>query len=203
VAADSGIGLVEDGARVEQALHGAEDLLDHPELLVFQGDLDGGERGVGAQHTHAVEALLLQCFFAVDGQGALGGLEIAPVSLVGDQVLRAAAELLLKRGEHLRPRGGVLGGLLRIVADDVAARPLPVPADPDLLDLCISIGSGRWRSASTVSRTSLVPRNRAPRMYAHPRASTASTTVAGWRFPSAPRISTVFVMVLILPARDG
>ena len=38
------------------------------------------------------------------------------------------------RVEQLRPRCRVLGGLLLIVAEDVAARPLPVPAEPDLLD---------------------------------------------------------------------
>ncbi|MXX88912.1 MAG: hypothetical protein F4213_06930 [Boseongicola sp. SB0677_bin_26] len=46
-----------------------------------------------------------------------------------EQALRAAAEPLLERGEQLRPRGRVLGGLLLIVADDFAARPLPVPAE--------------------------------------------------------------------------
>ena len=34
MSADGGIGLVEDGAGVEQDLGGAEDLLDHPQLFI-------------------------------------------------------------------------------------------------------------------------------------------------------------------------
>ena len=67
--------LVEDRARVEQALRGPEDLFDHPELPAFQGNLGGGERSVGAQHPHSVETLLLPGLSAVDGQGTLAGLE--------------------------------------------------------------------------------------------------------------------------------
>ena len=34
MSADGGIGLMEDGAGVEKALGGAEELLDHPQLLI-------------------------------------------------------------------------------------------------------------------------------------------------------------------------
>ena len=46
-----------------------------------------------------------------------------------EQALRAAPEPLLERGEQLRPRARVLGGLLLIAANDFAARPLPVLAE--------------------------------------------------------------------------
>ena len=90
---------MEDGARVEQGLGSPEDVFDHPEVFIFQHDLCGGERGVGAQCPHFVNLFLLLCLFVVDGEGTLAGLEIAPVSLVGDQALGTAAELALKCGE--------------------------------------------------------------------------------------------------------
>ena len=114
MAADGGIGFVEDRACIEQALGGPEDLFDCPELLVFQRDLGGGERGVGAQYPHSVEPLLLLSLFAVDGQDTLSGLEIALVSLVGDQAFGTAAQLALKRGKQFRPSGRILGACSRL-----------------------------------------------------------------------------------------
>ena len=73
MAADGGVGLVEDGAGIERIFGGAENLLDHPELLVAQGAVDGVQDGVGLQGSHAVEAFFVVGLVMVDLDGVLAG----------------------------------------------------------------------------------------------------------------------------------
>src|SRR5579864_4053808 len=56
VAADAGIGFVEDRPGGEQRLCGFEGVLHGEEVAVSQDDLEGGDFRVGAQHEQAVEA---------------------------------------------------------------------------------------------------------------------------------------------------
>ncbi len=55
VAADGGIGLVEDRAGGEQCLGGLEGVLHRQQVAVAQDHLQSGQLGVGAQHEQAVE----------------------------------------------------------------------------------------------------------------------------------------------------
>ena len=55
MAADAGIGLVEDRAGGEQRLCGFEGILHGQQIAVAQHDLESGDFGVGAQHEEAIE----------------------------------------------------------------------------------------------------------------------------------------------------
>ena len=74
MAADGGVGHVEDGTRIERIFGGAENLLDHPELVVAQGDVEGAQDGIGPQGSLAVEALFLAGLVMADLDGVLAGL---------------------------------------------------------------------------------------------------------------------------------
>ena len=94
MAADAGVGLVEDRAGGEQRFCGSEGVLDRQQVAVTQDDLEGGDFGVGAQHEEAVEAGISLDLGAVDDEAvAFGRLQEAAEALVGDQRLVALAQL--------------------------------------------------------------------------------------------------------------
>ena len=130
VAADRLVRAVVDRAGLEHRLHGAEDVLDHPQLLVGDGDVGSVEVEVGTQDPLAVEARLAGHLGGVDRDAAAGQLEVLAEAAVADQRAGALAQPVFQGGEDGGPVGGVLGRLVLVAADDVAA-----VLDADLLDL--------------------------------------------------------------------
>ncbi len=121
VAADRFVELVIDRPRLEQTLGRAERPFHGPKLFVDEHRLERREIGVGAQHEHAVELLVLLDSFAVDGEAvALRVLEETAVSLVADEALVALLQLPLQGGDDRRAVGGVLGHLVEVAAHDIA-----------------------------------------------------------------------------------
>ena len=55
VAADAGVGFVEDRAGGEQRLGGFEGVFDGQQIAVSKDDLESGDFGVGAQHEETIE----------------------------------------------------------------------------------------------------------------------------------------------------
>ena len=96
MAADGVVHLVEDGPGVEGGFHGAEGVLDHPQPLVLQRHLLGGDVvAVGGQHPLAVEPGLGAQLLLVKSEVFAGfGLEVFAVALVADERLVAAPERL-------------------------------------------------------------------------------------------------------------
>ena len=130
VAADTGVGLVKDWAGGEQRLCGFKGVLDGQQIAVAQDDLESGGFGVGAQHKEAVKPGIGFDLGAVDDKAAaLGRLQKAAEALVGDERLIALGELALEPGDEFGACRGVLSGLLRVAADDIAS-----PGDCRLAD---------------------------------------------------------------------
>ena len=126
MAADAGVGFVEDRPGGEQRLCGFEGILHGEEVTVSQDDLEGGDFRVGAQHEEAVEASVGLDLGTIDDEAiALGRLEETAEALVGDQCLVTLRELALEAGD-VGARLGVLSGFLIVAADDVARRPAVV-----------------------------------------------------------------------------
>ena len=121
VAADAGVGFVEDRAGGEQRLCGFEGVLHGQQIAVAQHDLERGDLGVGAQHEETVEPGIGLDLGAVDDKAAARGrLQEATKTLVGDERLVALGELALETGDDFGARRGVLFGFLLVAADDVA-----------------------------------------------------------------------------------
>src|SRR5579864_8228281 len=121
VAADAGIGFVEDRPGGEQRLCGFEGVLHGEEVAVSQDDLEGGDFRIGAQHEQAVEAGVgLDLGQINDKAVALGRLEKTAEALVGDERLVAVRELALETGDQFGARLGILSGFLVVATDDVA-----------------------------------------------------------------------------------
>jgi len=133
VGADAVLAAVVDGPEVEHLLHVPPAALDLPELLVAEGDVLGGERGVrGAQEQLAVEPLLGPHGRLVDAQEAAGrGAQVAlQAGLRPDRPAQLGALLrreLVGAGDHVGEAGdeapadgGVTFGALGVVADDEA-----------------------------------------------------------------------------------
>ncbi len=136
MAADRGVGPVEDRAGLEQALGGPEHLLHHPQLLVSQGDVHGCQGGVGSQHPDAVEAFLVARLVAIDRDRTPLDPQVAPEAPVGDEAPGALpVQPALQTGQDPVARRGVLARLGRIAAHDVATRPVSARRNRDVLDL--------------------------------------------------------------------
>src|SRR5215210_3078428 len=89
---------VEDRARVETRLGGAEESLDGEKLAIAQHRLKRRNPGIGAQDEKAVVARLFGNLADVDLEGLfLGRAQIAPVGGVADQRLVAPLQLLIER----------------------------------------------------------------------------------------------------------
>ena len=119
VTPDGLVPLVEDGPRIEDALHVPEDLLNLPELLVLEGHLFGRESHIRPEHPLAVEPLLLLDLLLVDADRAPMDPQVRPVPLVADKGLRILPDLLRKRGEDGLPVCGILPCLPLVEADEV------------------------------------------------------------------------------------
>ena len=85
VAANGGVGGMEDRSRAHRRLGALEQGLDLKQITIAQHGLQRGHMGVGPQHEHAVEARLLGEFAGVDLERglALGGGGLAQVAAVG------------------------------------------------------------------------------------------------------------------------
>ena len=79
MAADSGIGLMEDGAGVEAGLGNPEQGLELKQVTVADDGLQRGDPGIGAQHADAIVAGLIGKLAHVDLEGVAAGLEIAAI----------------------------------------------------------------------------------------------------------------------------
>src|SRR4051812_40250163 len=103
---------MEDRARVETRLGGAEESLDGEKLAIAQHRLKRRNPGIGAQDKEAVVARLFGDLADVNLEGLfLGRAQIAAIGGVANERLVAALELLIER---LDDRGAVGGVLLRL-----------------------------------------------------------------------------------------
>jgi hypothetical protein len=97
VAADDGVAFVEDGAGGEQALGGAEDLLDQAALAIAQRDLEPAGGRVGAQDVDPVAPGGRRDALGSDGVApAALGLQVAAIAAVADESEITLAELGLE-----------------------------------------------------------------------------------------------------------
>jgi hypothetical protein len=123
VAADGGVGLVEDGAGGEQCLGGLEGVLHRQEVAVAEDHLQRGQPGVGAEHEQAVETGVRLDLGRIDGEPlALGCAEEATKAGVANQGLVALGELTFESDEDGGPGLGILVRLLFVAAQHVAPR---------------------------------------------------------------------------------
>src|SRR5829696_6742037 len=100
---------MEDRARVETGLGGAEESLNGEKLAIAQHRLKRRNPGIGAQDKEAVIARLLGNLADVDLEGLLGGrAQVPAIGGVADQRLVAPLELLIERGHDRLAGGGVL-----------------------------------------------------------------------------------------------
>ncbi len=120
MAPDGLVAPVVDGPSGELRLHGPEKILDHPEMLVLQRHLSGGQVRVRAQDPLSVEAGFRLRFGAVDLEAGPGGSEVLPVALVSHQGFVPLLQLLLEPREDHLPVAGVLPRLVLVVAHDIA-----------------------------------------------------------------------------------
>src|SRR3954452_15681971 len=89
---------MEDRARVETRLGGAEESLNGEKLAIAQHRLKRRNPGIGAQDKEAVIARLLGNLADVDLKGLLRGrAQVPAIGGVADQRLVAALELLIER----------------------------------------------------------------------------------------------------------
>ena len=94
MAADAGVGLVEDWAGGEQRLCGFKGVLDGQQIAVAQDDLKSGDLGVGAQGKDTVEPSIGFDLGTVDDKAAaLGRFQEAAKAFVGDKRLVPWASL--------------------------------------------------------------------------------------------------------------
>ena len=101
VAADAGVGFVEDRAGSEQRLCGFEGVLHGQKIAVAQHDLESSDFGVGAQPEEAVEPGLGLELGAVDDKAAaFGRLQETTEALVGDERLIALSQLAFETGDQ-------------------------------------------------------------------------------------------------------
>ena len=101
VAADAGVGFVEDRAGSEQRLCGFLGVLHGQKIAVAQHDLESSDFGVGAQHEEAVEPGLGLELGAVDDKAAaFGRLQETTEALVGDERLIALSQLAFETGDQ-------------------------------------------------------------------------------------------------------
>src|SRR3954452_3421731 len=134
VAADGGVGGVEDRSRVERGLGRAEHLLDPEQVSIAEHGQQRTDAAVDAQHEDAVELGFVGKPARIDFEGRRGGCdrravslpdadaaEIASVGGVADEGLVAALQLLLERGDDRLAVGAVLLGLGLVATGDVAA----------------------------------------------------------------------------------
>jgi len=113
VAADAGVGLVEDRAGGEQRLCGFEGILHGQQIAVAQHDLESGDFGVGAQHEEAIEPGIGLDLRAIDDEAvAFGRLQETTEALVGDERLVALGELALETGDEFGARRGIFFSFL-------------------------------------------------------------------------------------------
>jgi hypothetical protein len=96
MAADSGIGLVEDGPGVEAGVRDTEQGLHLQEVTVADDGLKRRNPGIGAQHADAVEASLIGEFADIDLEGFATGLDVATVGRVADKRLVTLFQLRLE-----------------------------------------------------------------------------------------------------------
>jgi len=109
VAADAGVGFVEDRAGSEQRLCGFEGVLHGQKIAVAQHDLESSDFGVGAQHEEAVEPGIGLDLGAVDDKAAVfGRLQETTEALVGDERFIALGQLAFETGDQFDARRGIL-----------------------------------------------------------------------------------------------
>ena len=100
MAADGGVRGMEDRARVETRLGGAEEGLNGEKLAIAQHRLKRRNPGIGAQDKEAVIARLFGDLADVNLEGLLRGrAQIAPIGGVADQRLVAPLQLLIEGGD--------------------------------------------------------------------------------------------------------
>ena len=127
VAADGGVGGMEDRPRAHDRLGPQEEVFDLEQVAVAQHGLQRGQPGVGPEHEHAVEARLLGELAGVDLEGRPafgrgGPAQEAAVGGIADQRLAALLQLHCEAGEDRFPLGAVLLGLRLVAADDMTLR---------------------------------------------------------------------------------
>src|SRR3982751_4230945 len=111
---------VEDRARVETRLGGAEEGLDGEKLAIAQHRLKRRNPGIGAQDKEAVIARLLGNLADVDREGLLSGrAQVPAIGGVANERLVAALELLIERCNDRGTVGGVLLRLSLVAGCDV------------------------------------------------------------------------------------
>src|SRR5829696_7710723 len=129
---------VEDRARVETRLGGAEVSLDGEKLAIAQHRLKRGDPRIGAQDKEAVIAGLLGDLADVDRESLLRGrAQVAAIGRVADQRLVAPLELLIECRDDRGAVGGILLRLGLVAGCDVADT-----LDLDLLDKELRLASG-------------------------------------------------------------
>src|SRR5215210_9147543 len=112
---------VEDWARVEARLGGAEESLNGEKLAIAQHRLKRRKPGIGAQDKEAVVARLFSDLADVNLEGLLRGrAQIAPVGGCADQRLVAPLQLMIERCNDRGAVGGILLHLGLVAGCDVA-----------------------------------------------------------------------------------
>lgn len=94
MAADGGIGSMEDRPCRQQRLGHEETFLHCQQVAVPQDHLQGGQLGIRAQHEEAVETGIGLDFRGIDGESVAGGIsQEAAVSGIADKRLVALRQL--------------------------------------------------------------------------------------------------------------
>src|SRR5215210_7029906 len=112
---------VENRARVEAGLGGAEESLNTEKLAIAQHRLKRRNPGVGAQDEEAIIARFLGDLADVNLEGLLRGrAQVSAIGGVADERLVAPLELLIERRNDRGAVGGVLLRLGLVAGCDVA-----------------------------------------------------------------------------------
>ena len=114
---------IHNRAGIQNRLHVPEDLLHLPEFLVLEGHLLGTEIRIGQEHPFAVKAALPFDLIFIDADAVFLYREVFSIPFIANKTFRIRFDLLFQGINDGLTIQGILAGLFRIEAHDVALAP--------------------------------------------------------------------------------